>query len=159
MGRTSGVTGEKGGGEGTRGRLPGTPAVPRPGRPHNRRRSHRMNHSFLVACAAAVALAGLGAARTADAQATAAPSSTTVVHIRNFAFVPASVTVKVGDTVQFVNEDSTPHTATSSDKSFDSGNLDQNAKWSYTFKKAGTYAYICTYHPYMKGTVVVGDTP
>ena len=66
-----------------------------------------------------------------------------------------TVTIKPGDTVQFVNEDSTPHTVTATDKSFDSGNMDQNAKWSHTFKDAGTYAYICTYHTYMKGTVVV----
>ena len=115
-----------------------------------------MIRSLFLACAVASAsLVSLPVASAADSQATAAPSSATVVHIKNFAFSPPSVTIKAGETVQFVNDDGTPHTVTASDKSFDSGNMDQNAKWSYTFKKPGTYAYICTYHPYMKGTVVV----
>jgi plastocyanin len=113
-----------------------------------------MTRSLLLCAAVAAALVGFGRL-DARAQATAPPASIVVVHIKNFAFVPASVTIKPGDSVQFINDDSTAHTATAADKSFDSGNLDQNAKWTHVFKTAGTFAYICTYHPYMKGTVVV----
>jgi plastocyanin len=117
-----------------------------------------MTRSVLLACAAAAALVGLlRLSAVADSTPTAAPATATVVHIKNFAYVPPTITVKAGDTVSFVNDDSTPHTVTASDKSFDSGNMDQNATWKYTYAKAGTYAYICTYHPYMKGTVVVKD--
>jgi plastocyanin len=117
-----------------------------------------MIRSVFLACAAAAALIGLTQLEaSADGTATSAPAAATVVHIKNFAFVPSTVTIKTGDAVQFVNDDGTPHTVTAADKSFDSGNIDQNGKWTYTFKKSGTYAYICTYHPYMKGTVVVKD--
>lgn len=121
-----------------------------------------MTRSVLLACAAAAALVGLlrpgaVAQSTPTAAPSAAPATATVVHIKNFAYVAPTLTVKTGDTVAFVNDDSTPHTVTASDKSFDSGNMDQNASWKYTFAKAGTYAYICTYHTYMKGTVVVKD--
>jgi plastocyanin len=85
----------------------------------------------------------------------AAPKPALVIHLSNFSFKPASATVKVGDTVQFVNDDPYPHTVTAQDRSFDSGNLDQHASWSYTFTKAGTYTLACTYHPNMKGMLTV----
>ncbi|MBD5635002.1 MAG: hypothetical protein IAI49_11035, partial [Candidatus Eremiobacteraeota bacterium] len=53
------------------------------------------------------------------------------------------------------NSDTTAHTVTAADKSFDSGNMTQGASWSHVFAKAGTYTYVCTYHSYMEGTVVV----
>ena len=83
------------------------------------------------------------------------PAKPSVVHISSFAFHPADLTVQTGETVTFVNDDSVPHTATANDRSFDSGNLDQNAKWSHRFDTAGTFRYICTYHPMMKGTITV----
>ena len=79
------------------------------------------------------------------------------VKISNFKFAPASVAVKTGGTVTWTNEDSAQHTATD-DKStppFDTGTLDQGDAKKVTFKKAGTYPYICTFHPFIKGTVVV----
>jgi plastocyanin len=78
-----------------------------------------------------------------------------VVHIKNFAFVPDTVNIVPGQTVRWVEDDDTPHTVTASDKSFDSGNLNKKDAWTYAFAKPGTYAYICAYHPYMKGKVVV----
>jgi len=88
-----------------------------------------------------------------------AGSSPVVVHIASFAFDPADLTVHVGDTVTFINDDNVAHTATASDKSFDSGNLDQNAKWSHTFNTAGTFPYACAYHSMMKGTITVKPAP
>lgn len=126
--------------------------------------------TLVLTLAAAFALGGAATAQTygpspdpspAASAAPAAPSapSTTavrpVVHIKDFAFVPATITVKVGQSVLFVQDDQTPHTVTASDKSYDSGNLDQRATWSHAFTAPGTYTYICAYHPNMKGTVVV----
>jgi plastocyanin len=86
----------------------------------------------------------------------AAPAATTAtVHIKDFKFVPAVVSVAPGTTVTFVNDDQEPHTVTATNHSFDSEGLDTNQKWSYTFAKAGTYAYFCEMHPYMHGTVTV----
>lgn len=93
----------------------------------------------------------------ASTSAAAAPTPVPVT-IRDFAFKPATVYVSVGATVQWTNKDEIGHTATSADSSalkFDSGNLDQGQSYSFTFKKAGTYEYVCTYHPNMTGKVVV----
>lgn len=83
------------------------------------------------------------------------PSPISNIHIKNFAFVPDTVTIHPGQTVRFVQDDETPHTVTAVDKSFDSGNLNQKETWRHTFATEGTYKFICAYHPYMKGTVVV----
>ena len=82
-------------------------------------------------------------------------ASSSAVQIKNFAFAPASLTVSVGATVTWTNNDSVTHTVTANDKSFDSGNLDPGKTFSFTFKKAGTYAYHCAIHTNMTATIVV----
>jgi plastocyanin len=77
------------------------------------------------------------------------------VHIKNFAFDPATLTVAAGTTVRFVNDDSEAHTVTARDGSFNSNGLDTNDSWSFRFTKPGDYPYFCQLHPYMKGEVVV----
>ncbi|MEO7002339.1 MAG: plastocyanin/azurin family copper-binding protein [Ktedonobacterales bacterium] len=62
----------------------------------------------------------------------------------------------MGDTVEWVNKDLTEHTTTSDSgdpASWDSGMLGQNATFSLTFTKAGTYTYHCSIHPTMMGTI------
>jgi len=87
------------------------------------------------------------------------PAPAAVVHIQNFAYHDATVTVHVGDSVQFINDDGDAHTVTANDKSFDSGGLDSHDKWTHTFTKAGTFTYFCALHPYMKAVVIVLDAP
>ncbi|MEH1844804.1 MAG: cupredoxin family copper-binding protein [Nostoc sp.] len=77
------------------------------------------------------------------------------VKIRNFKFEPANLAIAVGKTVQFINVDEEPHTATATDGSFNSKALDTNQTWNYTATKPGTYPYICSVHPFMKGTLTV----
>jgi plastocyanin len=102
----------------------------------------------------AAALAGPVAGGAASAP-SPAPSPAAVVHVKDFAYHAVRVSVHVGDTVKFVNDDGDAHTVTASDKTFDSGGLDTGESWSRTFTKPGTYAYFCALHPYMKGIVVV----
>lgn len=78
----------------------------------------------------------------------------TAVSISNFAFDPASVTVKVGGTVTWTNNDSPTHTITG-DGGLDSGDVANGGTYSKTFDKAGTYKYHCTIHPNMTGEVIV----
>ncbi len=78
-----------------------------------------------------------------------------VVKIRNFKFEPANLAIAVGKTVQFVNLDEEPHTATATDGSFNSKALDTDQTWNYTATKPGAYPYICSVHPFMKGTLTV----
>ena len=117
--------------------------------------------TLVLSLVAALALGGVAIAQSPAPSPASAPSAAAsampvvVVHIKNFAYVPDTVNVQPGQTVRWVEDDDTPHTVTASDKSFDSGNLNKKDAWTYAFNKPGTYAYICAYHPYMKGKVVV----
>jgi Plastocyanin len=77
------------------------------------------------------------------------------VEVSNFSFQPSSSTVKVGEKVTWTNKDSTTHTVTADDGSFDSGDLAPGATFSHTFSKAGSVAYHCKIHSSMHGTIVV----
>ena len=93
----------------------------------------------------------------ASSAATAAPAPVagTAVDITNFAFAPATLTVKTGDTVTWANHDEEPHTVAADDGSFHSPGMGTNATYSFTFSKPGSYGYTCSIHPFMHGTVVV----
>ena len=87
---------------------------------------------------------------------TAAPAAGDAVTIANFAFAPASLTVKVGSTVTWTNKDSATHTVAWDDGSQGSGSLTADgAPYTQTFATAGTFAYHCSIHSSMKGTIVV----
>jgi plastocyanin len=72
-------------------------------------------------------------------------------------YSPANFTVVVGvnNTVTFVNQDSTKHTVTADDGSFNSGDILPGKSWAYTFTTPGTFTFHCNYHSFMKGTVTV----
>ena len=80
--------------------------------------------------------------------------SDNTIRIKNFAFDPASITVKVGSTVRWVNQDSVPHRILFADGA-DSNVLAATQSYSRKFDQAGTYDYACTIHPTMQGTVIV----
>jgi plastocyanin len=94
--------------------------------------------------AAALLLLPLGAAAADQA-----------VSISGLAFHPATVTVNVGDTVTWTNNDGVSHTATADGGSFDTGTIGNGSSASETFNTAGTFAYHCSVHPTMQGSVVV----
>lgn len=79
---------------------------------------------------------------------------TNIVNISNFAFDPASISVKTGDAISFNNQDGTDHTVTA-----DGGNFNQQVgagkSATITITNAGNYAYHCAIHPSMKGTIEV----
>jgi plastocyanin len=72
-------------------------------------------------------------------------------------FSPASITVAEGTTVTWTNRDAVQHTVTSSTTGFpfDSGNLNRDQSFSFTFDSTGTYSYYCKLHAGMTGTVIV----
>lgn len=109
-----------------------------------------------------------------SAQASAAPSAATpsaaapsvpasappagagsAVSIAGFSFQPATITVAVGATVTWTNQDSAGHTVTADDSSFTSERLATGATFSHTFATAGTFTYHCAIHSSMKATVTV----
>lgn len=99
-----------------------------------------------------VALVVLATALLSVAAAPARDGAT--VGIRDFAYRPATLTVAKGTRVTFSNSDSVPHTAT--DKGgFDTGRIKGGKSATVRFTKKGTFSYICTIHPEMRGKIVV----
>ena len=84
-----------------------------------------------------------------------APVAGEQVSIDNFAFAPATLTVKAGGTVTWTNHDEEPHTVAANDGTFHSPGMGTGATFSHTFPAAGTFDYVCSIHPMMHGTVVV----
>lgn len=87
-------------------------------------------------------------------QAVAAPGH---VMIQEYAYGPAAVTVKVGESVTWTNHDKAGHdvVTTAGPASFRSPLLATGQTWSFTFTKPGTYGYYCSVHPEMKAQIVV----
>ncbi len=80
------------------------------------------------------------------------------VTIANFSFQPNTLTVPVNTLVVWTNTDGAPHTTTSSTGKWDSGALSQGQSFSHRFFTPGTYAYVCSFHASMQGTIIVtGD--
>lgn len=86
----------------------------------------------------------------------AAEPAVHTVTIDATAFTPASLSIRAGDTVRWVNKDVIPHTATARQKGgFDSGTLGAGKSWEHRFQTTGEFPYVCTFHPTMKGTLRV----
>ncbi|MEO6772560.1 MAG: cupredoxin domain-containing protein [Kofleriaceae bacterium] len=75
------------------------------------------------------------------------------VDIRGMKYVPDSLAVRVGDTVEWTNDDFVPHTVTSS--AFDSKSIAPHSTWSYIATTPGDFAYNCTFHLTMVGAIIV----
>jgi plastocyanin len=91
----------------------------------------------------------------ADAGSSASSPLGYTIDVIDLAFSPRVATVSSGTTVTWENIGQIPHTVTAKDESFDSGIMQTNGVFSWTFGEAGTYDYICTLHPGMEGSIVV----
>ena len=111
----------------------------------------------LSICAVAVASHQSHMKMHAAPAGTASPASTNPneIVIANFSFEPATLTIKAGTTVTWVNHDDEPHTATATDKRFNSKTLDNGDRFSQEFKAPGVYNYYCALHPKMTGKIIV----
>ena len=98
-------------------------------------------------------------AREADSKDKDGKAPKNLVTIKDRKYAPATLTIKAGDSVTWVNKDDHDHTvdAEVEDDGFESGNLSNGDTFKHTFPKAGKYKYSCSYHPRMKGTIVVVD--
>ena len=132
--------------------------------------------SLALLCLAAGALvAGCGSTKkdtsSASPSTAAAPSTSTgastgtssssaagsvvKVEMKNIMFNPATVTAKVGQTVEWTNNDGVPHTVTAKTDGIDSSPINPGATFKFKVTKAGTINYACTIHPGQKGTLKV----
>ena len=119
----------------------------------SKNKSHQYHAFARVLLASGAAL--LVIAGTMALQSSAAKRRTHIIAIRGMNYLPPNLVVNAGDTVVWKNEDMLPHTATDPAKSFDSGTIAAGASWSYVVNKKGTYSYYCTFHPTMKGRLIV----
>jgi amicyanin len=99
-------------------------------------------------------MASAGPATSTSAPPTV-PAGAAEVGIVNFKFMPATVTIKVGGTVGWTNQDDIGHTVSFAGPGINSKVLQRNDRFSHAFDAPGTYTYICSIHPFMHGTVVV----
>ena len=102
-----------------------------------------------------VGAALVGAAVAAGGLAPVLAGADATAKIDNFTFEPENLTVKVGTTVTWTNEDDIPHTVVATNRAFRSKALDTDDKFSFTFTTPGSYEYFCSLHPHMKATVTV----
>jgi plastocyanin len=100
---------------------------------------------------ASAALSGMIAMSAASTEVASGPQ----IAVEHFMFGPATLTVRVGTTVTWVNHDDDLHAVTSSNGLFSSPGLDTDDVFSYRFTTPGTYAYFCALHPHMTGMIIV----
>ncbi|MEV8519922.1 cupredoxin domain-containing protein [Dyella marensis] len=101
--------------------------------------------------ALALGVAALGAGPAAAGKAPAAK-----VEIKHFAFAPEVLTVTAGTRVVWTNRDDEPHIVVSAGNRFASSKaMDTDETYATVFDRPGTYAYFCSIHPHMVGTVIV----
>jgi plastocyanin len=112
---------------------------------------------LLTSTAAGAATFGLNPS-AASAPAKKAPMKA-AVPIKDNAYTPQTLTVKLGEVVQWTNLDADPHTVTTTHApvAFDSGVFKKDQSFSYTFTTPGTYTYYCAVHPDMVGEIKVLD--
>jgi plastocyanin len=122
-----------------------------------------MKRTPVVILVVALALAACGGGEPVTSNLLAPSGSTAdnagpvTITISNFTFgdMNKSVTVKAGDSVHFTNMDNQPHTATSDTPGvFDAGSIAPMATVDVVIKAPGSYAYHCSFHPFMKATIV-----
>lgn len=110
----------------------------------------------LTAVAVAAALTGCGGGAAGTKASGGKGASGDAITIKDFKYDPTPLKVKSGQKVTVTNEDSSVHTITADDKSFDSKELKKGQTYTFTApSKAGSYTYICDIHQYMKGTLEV----
>jgi plastocyanin len=124
-----------------------------------------MIRQFAVALGVAVMCSACGGSSSPSAPSPSAGTPTTAAisipvgarSLGQSAYVPNPITVSSGTAVTWTNTDSIAHTSTSTDPgaTFDSGSIPAGGKFSFTFQNKGTFAYHCTFHAGMVGTVVV----
>jgi plastocyanin len=109
--------------------------------------------SGLALLAALVSALALSTTALADASVEMTEGSQS--DINSWGFTPPEVTVNMGESITWTNSGSIAHTATATGGQFDTGNLAPGESKSITLSTAGTFAYQCTPHPWMKGAVTI----
>jgi plastocyanin len=113
------------------------------------------SHRRVIAIAAGLGLVLFGTSPSA-LQKRAKPATHRIA-IETLEYLPKTMTVKVGDSLEWVNKDPFPHTATSKMGKFDSRSIEAGKSWKHTVQSKGEFPYVCTLHPTMTATVTVEE--
>jgi plastocyanin len=120
------------------------------------RRQPVINLTVAGMLAAVVIAIGVGGTAVWADKGVIRSSTAADVSIQDFSFQPQTLTIEVGDSVTWANNDAATHNIQSSDHTFDSpDNIEIGASFAHEFDTAGTFTYVCGIHPQMTGTVVV----
>jgi plastocyanin len=127
---------------------------------------HMKRIPLLLLALVALAAAGCGSSNKSSSSSSSAPATSTstaasppssgktvTINMKNVAFNPKDVTVKVGTTVKWVNQDSIPHNV--SGGPLHSPTFGNGGSFTYKATKAGKISYVCTIHPNMTATLTV----
>lgn len=109
---------------------------------------------LIIVAATVLAACGGSTTTTSGGPATSSASGPQVI-MKNTAYNPATLTIKVGQTVTWVNQDPMQHDVVANKGEFKSSLLASGGTFSFKFTQAGTYAYYCSIHPNMLGTIIV----
>jgi len=109
----------------------------------------------LLLCTAALA-AGCGSDAEEPA-APAAPAGANQVGMKDLQFVPKDITVKAGETITWINQESVPHNVVNAQEGEQprSELFDEGGTYQFTPQRPGRISYVCTIHPGMEGTITV----
>jgi plastocyanin len=114
-----------------------------------------VRHVAVLVAALLPALAGAAPKSAHAAASSARPARQLTVAIAGMKFVPATLAVRPGDRVTWVNKDLVPHTVTARDGRFDSRTIAAGASFTWTASGGGPVAYACLYHPTMVATLTL----
>ena len=114
----------------------------------------RIIHSILIATALVAGVMAWGCGDNKSTNSNPPPPGNGV-SIGGSAFSPPSLTVSVGDTVTWTNNDGIAHTSTSNTGVWNSGSLSNGQSFSFVFGTVGSFPYHCTFHTNMTGTITV----
>lgn len=112
------------------------------------RRISIRSRAFGLPLGLALVLAAIGITGSARAD-------TSQATIAGYAYAPNPITVSVGSTITWTNQDPVTHTVTSDSGVFDSGGISSGGTFSQQFNQAGTFTYHCSIHRFIKGTIIV----
>ena len=116
--------------------------------------------AIVVIAGATVVIAGCTSSSSPSSGPVASTASTSTasqnpVAIQNYAFSPSTLTIQKGANVTWTNYDSVQHHVVSDSSAFSSPLLNKGDTYTHQFNNTGSFSYICSIHPYMKGTIVV----
>jgi plastocyanin len=118
-----------------------------------------MSVRLILALVVSVSVVACGSSTTAPSSTNTTGTPVSIVSgastLTTTAYSPNPVTVTVGTTIRWMNNDNVAHTSTANDSSWNSGSIAPGGSFSRTFMSAGSFPYKCTIHPNMVGTVTV----